>query len=114
MFKSVKNVGILMALVNRLRLVVRLLRDSRVPVYLKFVPFLSLVAFALPIDWIPILGQVDELGMIMLAVEAFVRLAPQHVVYEHQTDIESGSRRQARAEEDVVEGEWRTVNRNAR
>ncbi len=116
MFKSIKQLGFVMAIVNRLRLVVRLLRDSRVPTHLKIIPFLSFVSFVLPVDMIPLLGQLDELGIFMLAVEVFIRLSPQDVVYEHQMDIESGGRNRAQAqaragaEEDVVEGEWRTVN----
>ncbi len=110
MFKSIGKVGIVMAIINRLRLVVRLLRDPRVPLHLKAIPFLSFLSFALPIDMIPVLGQMDELGIMMVAAEVFVRLAPQDVVYEHQADIEAGGKRPR--EDNVVEGEWHAVNRN--
>ena len=102
----------LAALVNRLRLVFRLLRDPRVPVYLKVIPFLSLIYVAMPIDlipdMIPVLGQLDDLGIVALGVEAFIMLSPKYVVAEHMADIASSDGSQ----ENVVDGEWHTINRD--
>src|SRR6266542_2097874 len=99
------------SLVNRLRLVLRLLRDGRVPIYLKVIPFLSLLYIVMPIDLIPdmlpVLGQLDDLGIFALGVEAFIMLSPQHIVAEHMADIAAGQRG---AQDNVVDGEWHTVN----
>src|SRR5438874_2082894 len=88
-----QRLNIFVSMVNRLRLVVRLLRDPRVPLYLKFIPFASLIYVVLPIDFIPdvipVLGQLDDLGVVLLAIEAFFMMAPQDVVAEHRADIEA-------------------------
>ncbi len=103
-------------LFNRLRLVVRLLRDPRVPFYLKGIPFLSLVYIVMPIDLIPdvipALGQLDDLGVFAVALEAFILLSPKHVVAEHMADIAAGRGygRGYGARGDVIDGEWHTVN----
>ena len=112
---SSQRLNIFVSLINRLRLVVRLLRDSRVPLYLKILPFLSLIYLLFPLDFIPdlipALGQVDDLGAIVLAVEAFIMMSPQDVVQEHKAEIETGSKRASRGDT-VIDGEWRTVNRD--
>jgi uncharacterized membrane protein YkvA (DUF1232 family) len=104
--------NIFAALVNRIRLVFRLLGDSRVPIYLKFLPFLSIVYLVMPFDFIPdmapLLGQVDDLGVLLLSIEAFIMLSPQDVVQEHLAALESKGNPSAKG--DVIDGEWHTVN----
>jgi uncharacterized membrane protein YkvA (DUF1232 family) len=69
-----------------LRLGYPLLRDPRVPLYLR-ASALGLVAFVLsPIDLpfdIPVLGQLWGVTMVVLILEWFIKLAPAHVVNEH-------------------------------
>ena len=109
-----QRLNLFVSLINRVRLVVRLLRDSRVPLYLKFIPLASLIYVVLPIDFIPdlipVLGQLDDLGVFLLAIEAFIMMAPQDVVAEHRADIEAGTKQAPR--DTVVDGEWHTVNRD--
>lgn len=109
---TTQKLNVFVSLINRLRLVVRLLADGRVPTYLKIVPFLSLIYIVLPIDLVPdlvpILGQVDDLGIFVLSIEAFIMLSPQDVVREHLDAIESKGSRPAQGE--VIDGEWHTVN----
>ena len=108
------KVNIFISLLNRLRLVVRLMRDPRVPLGLKIVPFLSIVYVLFPLDLIPDLipglGQVDDLGAVILAVEAFIMMAPQAVVQQHLADIEAGNSTTP-PQDTVVDGEWRHVDR---
>jgi uncharacterized membrane protein YkvA (DUF1232 family) len=107
--------NIFVSLVNRVRLVARLLRDPRVPLYLKVLPFTSLLYVLFPLDFIPdlipALGQVDDLGAILLAVEAFIMMSPQDVVQEHQAEI-AGRAHQTAAGDTVIDGEWHKVNRD--
>ena len=109
-----QRLNIFVSLINRLRLVVRLLRDPRVPLFLKFIPFASLIYVILPLDVIPdvipVLGQLDDLGVVALAIEGFIMMSPQDVVAEHRADIESGTKRAP--EDTVIDGEWHRVNRN--
>jgi len=73
------------------RLTVRLLRDSRVPMMAKLV-FYATVAymlspFDLVPDWIPVLGQADDLVAIMAGLNLFLRACPRWVVDEHEADL---------------------------
>ncbi|MCS6773329.1 MAG: YkvA family protein [Anaerolineae bacterium] len=97
-------------LINRIRLVLRLMGDKRVPVTLKLLP-IGAVAYAFwPVDllpdMVPGLGQLDDLGVVLAGLEAFIALCPAAVVAEHVAAIEGG-RRARSPEENVVDGEWR-------
>jgi uncharacterized membrane protein YkvA (DUF1232 family) len=108
------KVNIFISLLNRMRLVFRLMRDSRVPIGLKIVPFLSIIYILFPLDLIPdlipALGQVDDLGVVILAVETFIMLSPQDVVQQHMADIAAGNSTTP-PQDTVVDGEWRRVDR---
>ena len=51
--------------------------------------------FILPIDFlpdfIPILGQLDEVAILLLLVRLFIAIAPQDVVAEYRTGMGQGS-----------------------
>jgi uncharacterized membrane protein YkvA (DUF1232 family) len=71
------------------QLVWRLLQDDRVPTFLKVaIPLGVAVYFISPLDlipdFIPILGQLDDLGVILLGMTLFINLAPRNVVNEHR------------------------------
>jgi uncharacterized membrane protein YkvA (DUF1232 family) len=74
-------------------LVWQIVRDRRVPLYLKAIPALAALYLVLPVDlvpgWIPVLGQLDDLAILALAVRLFVRLAPADVVASYQARLES-------------------------
>ena len=116
------NMNIFMSLINRLRLTWRLMLDGRVPIYLKIIPFAPIAYLIFPLDLLPdifpFLGQLDDLGVFILGMEAFVALAPHHVVLEHQAALEAGANppsgktgytRSRRNPDDVVDGDWRRV-----
>ncbi len=71
-----------------------LLRDRRVPVALKSIPLVALVYVVSPVDLIPdvipILGQLDDLGVLMMALTTFNRMAPPDVVEEHMARLRGG------------------------
>ncbi|HET9494566.1 MAG TPA: DUF1232 domain-containing protein [Chloroflexia bacterium] len=74
---------------ERGKLVLRLMQDERVPTWLKVgVPLLVALYFLSPVDLIPDfilgLGQLDDIGVILLGMALFIRLAPQFVVDEHR------------------------------
>ena len=75
-------------LVGPARLALRLIRDARVPIYAKVVLALGVLYAITPIDlvpdWIPVLGQLDDIGMAAGALALFVKLSPPEVVEEHQ------------------------------
>jgi hypothetical protein len=98
--------GVFQSLVNRVRLIVRLMADSRVNPLLKLIPIGSLVYFIFP-DLAP--GPVDDAAILWLCTYLFVELCPPDVVQEHlrniigQDAIEHGQDKPL--EEDVIEGE---------
>lgn len=82
------RVGLLGGLVRQGRLGWRLLRDGRVPGWVKLIPFAALIYFFSPIDLVPDLvlpglGEVDDIVVLLLALKAFVELSPPGVVREH-------------------------------
>lgn len=74
------------------RLLGRLFRDSRVPVSAKLV-FIGAIGYLLsPIDLIPdflipILGQMDDLGVLLAGLRYLLRRTPPNVLEEHLVQI---------------------------
>jgi len=88
--------GLLADIVREVRLVWHLLRDPRVPAWTKLIPFLALVYLVVPIDLIPelappVLGQLDDLAVILLGMQLFVSLSPAQVVEELRRKLRFGS-----------------------
>src|SRR5262245_38526645 len=102
------------SLYGNARLATRLLREPRVPAHLKALPLLGLAYVISPIDLVPdllpILGQVDDLTVILAMIEALKRLSPTHVVAHHEDAIAQGRRYQpmsTAAPPDVIDAEFR-------
>jgi len=81
-------------LVSHVRLTVRLLREPAVPVLTKVLPFLALLYVISPLDFVPdflpVLGQLDDLGVVLLALEGFTRLCPTEAVEFHRAALAQG------------------------
>jgi uncharacterized membrane protein YkvA (DUF1232 family) len=75
------------------RLAWRLFTDERVPFAAKLVPLLAVLYILAPIDlvpdFLPALGQIDDLALLLLAVRAFIQLAPQDIVRETSDPVVS-------------------------
>jgi uncharacterized membrane protein YkvA (DUF1232 family) len=70
------------------RLIWRLVRDRRVPMYLKGMLGLVVLYVLSPLDLIPVtvalmFGLVDDLAILILGVNWFLRLAPRDAVDDH-------------------------------
>ncbi len=95
------------AMIDRVRLVVRLMRDPRVPLYLKAVPIGALLYLVFPLDLLPDLalglGQLDDLGVLLVGLETFIALCPRHVVEEHVAAITGAPHPRG----ETIDGEWR-------
>lgn len=69
-----------------LKLGVALLRDSRVPLWQRGAAVGAIALILSPIDAIgeiPIVGQFWDFTLAVVVLEAFIQLAPGHVVNEH-------------------------------
>jgi uncharacterized membrane protein YkvA (DUF1232 family) len=82
-----RGIGFFRSLLEQLRLGWALLTDSRVPLALKVIPIVAVAYLVSPIDLVPdifpVLGQLDDLGILMAALSMFNSLAPGDVVSEH-------------------------------
>ncbi|MCP4421217.1 MAG: DUF1232 domain-containing protein [Chloroflexi bacterium] len=76
---------------QQIRLVYALLRDPEVPFYLKLLPFTAVLYLLFPLDLIPdvapVLGQLDDLTVLLVGAKVFIDLAPPHVVARHMDQI---------------------------
>jgi uncharacterized membrane protein YkvA (DUF1232 family) len=74
----------------------RLWQDGRVPIIAKALPVLALIYIILPLDviadYIPVLGQLDDAGILLLALRGFTHLTPAYVVDEHAEAVGLKSR----------------------
>ena len=72
-----------------------MISDRRVPVTLKALPVLTLLYLIWPIDLVsellvPVIGPLvalDDLGIILLWLNAFISLAPPQIVAEHEREL---------------------------
>lgn len=76
-----------------IKLVGQLMSDGRVPIYLKIIPFLVGLYLLSPIDlipsFLPIIGQLDDFGLLLVGLSTFIRLAPTDAVEDYlPADIE--------------------------
>jgi len=79
---------LLRALLFDLRLATRLFREPAVPAVAKAVVPLALLYLISPIDvlpdFLPVLGQLDDLAIAYVALKFFVRICPPAVVAFHR------------------------------
>jgi len=77
---------------HKLALAGRLMTDERIPIYVRVVPPALVLYLALPIDivpdFIPVIGQVDDILVLAIGIALLVRLAPFKVLDEHLTELE--------------------------
>ena len=94
------------ALFSELRLAWRLLKEPRVPMFVKAVPALALAYVLSPIDFVPdvlpFLGQLDDIGILVVALKAFLKVCPSQPHSHHAAAITSGRRYAPMAPSDVV------------
>ncbi len=82
-----RSAGFWAGLAKQFRLAWRLLWDPQVPIWAKLVPFIGIAYVISPIDFIPDpilgLGQLDDIGILLLGLRVFVELVPEEIVLQH-------------------------------
>jgi uncharacterized membrane protein YkvA (DUF1232 family) len=84
--------GAMRSFVQRLKLIGRLMGDSRVSIFLKVLPLASLGYLFLPADLIPVvpfISALDDAAILWIGSTLFVELCPDDVVKEHTQALES-------------------------
>jgi uncharacterized membrane protein YkvA (DUF1232 family) len=104
--------GLLRTLFSQARLAIRLLREPRVPLSAKAVPLFATVYLVSPVDLVPdvfpLIGQIDDLTLILVALSAFLKLCPVGPVAFHRAAIAEGRPYAPMSPaDDVIEAEWR-------
>ena len=104
--------SLLRTLVSHLRLTVRLLREPGVPLLTKALPVLAALYVISPLDFmpdfLPVLGQLDDLGVILIALEAFMKLCPAAAVDFHRAAMAQGLKYcQMPSAGEVIDAEFR-------
>ena len=79
-------------LLSDIHLAIRLLREPLVPTYLKVVPFAAVAYVLSPLDFIPdfipIVGQLDDIGFLILGLKLFLRLCPADAFAFHRDALD--------------------------
>lgn len=69
----------------------RLVSDPRVPLWIKAVPFVLALYLAIPFDlipdFIPVLGYLDDVAFVVLALATVMKFAPRDVIDELLQDF---------------------------
>lgn len=107
-----ESVAFLSEMFKRLRLVWLLFRDQRVPLWVKSVLPLSLLYLISPVDFIPaaifpVVGGLDDIGVILLGLALFVKLSPPEIVQDYENRLEYG---ELYADEDTIDTTYRVVD----
>ena len=100
------------SLFQQARLAVRLLREPRVPLLLKAIPVVAVLYLISPLDLIPdvlpVLGQLDDLGVMIAALELFVRLSPTGPAsFPREALLRRRSYSPMSVRDDVIDAEFR-------
>jgi uncharacterized membrane protein YkvA (DUF1232 family) len=107
-----KSIGVWASIIRQFRLAWRLLWDPRVSLWVKIAPFLTVLYIISPVDFIPDvilgLGQLDDLGALLLGLQLFVELTPDAIVWQHLQAMgyDVGQWEAANEELDAIEAEY--------
>ena len=103
-----KGLNFLSGMLKRLQLTWMLMGDKRVPFLTKLVPPAALLYLVSPVDFIPaalfpVVGSLDDLGVVLLGLALFIKLAPQDIVQDYLYRLEYGDDGTDFDDDDVVD-----------
>jgi uncharacterized membrane protein YkvA (DUF1232 family) len=104
------RVGLLADMMRSGKLAWQLLKDPRVSMaYKLLIPGLAGLYLLFPADllpdFFPVLGQLDDLALIVLAIKLFIQLVPVEIVNEYRTgQVPAGGKSK------VVDGDYRVMD----
>ena len=103
--------GLMKSFVKQLKLIGRLMADSRISPFVKVLPIAALAYLISPVDLapgvvFPVVGALDDAAIMWIGSTLFVQLCPDNVVKEHMDDLDMI----AGDSDDVVDAESRDIN----
>ncbi len=106
--------GVLTEIGRNAQLVWHLLTDRRVSLLTKLIiPGLMIGYLIIPTDllpdFIPILGQLDDLAILALGIKLFIEVCPKDIVREYRGQAGGASPAEPAADGDTVDAEYRVV-----
>ena len=104
--------GMTRDVINRLKLIFKLMGDPRVSPLVKLIPVGALVYLVSPIDiimGIPGLAALDDAAILWMGSNLFVELCPRGVVQEHMQALESNL---DNTSDDIVDVDATDINDN--
>ena len=86
--------GVVRETINHLKLIFRLMVDSRVNIFAKLIPLGALIYLVAPVDLLPgvalpVIGALDDAAVLWLGSYVFTELCPPAVVQEHLKALSS-------------------------
>jgi uncharacterized membrane protein YkvA (DUF1232 family) len=103
--------GLMKSFVKQLKLIGKLMGDSRVSPFVKVLPVAALAYLISPVDLapgvvFPVIGALDDAAIMWIGSTLFVQLCPDNIVKEHMEDLDMI----AGDSDDVVDAESRDIN----
>ena len=83
--RTVSRRGMWAGIKRQARLIVRLMRDSRVPIWMRAIPFFGIVYLLSPIELLPDVallpfGILDDLVVLIVCLTIFMAIVPREIV----------------------------------
>ncbi len=103
--------GFFSGLIIQTKLVVRLIKDTRINPLLKLLPFAGILYFVFP-DLL--IGPVDDAAILFGGSYLFVELCPSGIVAEHMHQLQferSKNQQEKQIDENVIDGEFRDIDK---
>lgn len=92
--EQLEDIGFFREVWQQIRLVFYLIKDKEVPIYLKVIPFMGILYALFPFDFVadfvPVLGQLDDLTLLLIGAKVFIEMAPPQVVARYVTLMRGG------------------------
>ena len=106
--------GVLTEIMRNAQLAWHLLTDRRVSLLTKLIipgvmlGYLIFPADLLP-DFIPVIGQLDDLAILALGIKIFIELSPKDIVREYRGEATNASATEQADAGDTVDAEYRVL-----
>ena len=85
------RIGAVRSLVRSGRLSWHVARDRRTPLRCKLLLAAAIMLIVSPINWvpsfIPVLGQLEDIALLALALSMFLKAVPPHIRAEHEAAL---------------------------